>query len=286
MTPDQLVSALLAPPDDQVRRHRRCGRASGSSRSPPSSRRCRSRWTPPEFYDIVKSPPAELIDDYPWLKTDPEGRPEGRLARGLPVAGDLPGPARHDARGARPADARQVRRERRRGAMAVAKERGLNFYQVLTLASIVEREALLDAGEAAHRGGLPEPARSASPGSRTRSSTPTRRSSTSIDTLAARRSCPFEDWTNVRLLGADRGGLTDVTLLPEPGGLPDLHEHGPASRADRHADACTSIDAALEPDTAGQLHLLPGQARRRRRDAFAKTLKEHQANRQEVRLQQ
>src|SRR5207344_3233760 len=29
--------------------------------------------------------------------------------------------------------------------MAVAKERGLNFYEILTLASIVEREAQLDA---------------------------------------------------------------------------------------------------------------------------------------------
>ena len=45
---------------------------------------------------------------------DPQGRAEGRLARRFPVAGDVPRPARHDARGARPADARQLRAERRR----------------------------------------------------------------------------------------------------------------------------------------------------------------------------
>ena len=46
MTPDQLVSALLAPPDGHVRRHRAADRACASSRSRPSSRRSPARrWT-------------------------------------------------------------------------------------------------------------------------------------------------------------------------------------------------------------------------------------------------
>ncbi len=40
MTPDQLVSALLAPPPVRVRRRSRCGPGCASSRSRPSSRRC------------------------------------------------------------------------------------------------------------------------------------------------------------------------------------------------------------------------------------------------------
>ena len=47
---------------------------------------------------------------------DPRGRAEGRLARGLPVAGDLSRAPRDDTGRAHPADARQVHRERRRAA--------------------------------------------------------------------------------------------------------------------------------------------------------------------------
>ena len=48
---------------------------------------------------------------------DPQGRPEGRLARRLPVAGDLPRAPRHDTRRARPADARQVLSQRGGGTV-------------------------------------------------------------------------------------------------------------------------------------------------------------------------
>ena len=97
-----------------------------------------------DFYELVKHPPAALIADYPWLKTILADAPKGASLEGFLWPAHVPRAAGHDARGARPADARQVRRGRRADRLAVPKARGLNFYQVLTLASIVEREAVLD----------------------------------------------------------------------------------------------------------------------------------------------
>ncbi len=95
-----------------------------------------------EFYSIVSKPPAALIKDYPWLKK--AGRPDGASLEGFLY------PATYAVTPTTTADelvrtmldtfADKVGTER----LAVPKERGLTFYQVLSLASIVEREAVLD----------------------------------------------------------------------------------------------------------------------------------------------
>ena len=83
----------------QVRRHRVCGPASASSRSPPSSRRSpASRWTRRTSTTSSTHPTARAAGRLPVAQ---EGPAEGRVARGLPVAGHVPRPARHDGRGAR-----------------------------------------------------------------------------------------------------------------------------------------------------------------------------------------
>ncbi len=105
-------------------------------------------------------------------------RPARGRSRRVPVALDLQGPARHDARGARPADARQLREERRRGPDGCPEEP-----RALVLPGA---DAGLDGrarGEARRRAAadrrrLPEPSRSRS-SSRRSSCSPTRRSSTS-----------------------------------------------------------------------------------------------------------
>ena len=38
---------------------------------------------PAEFYELVKSPPAELLDDYPWLKTILKDAPKGASLEGF-----------------------------------------------------------------------------------------------------------------------------------------------------------------------------------------------------------
>ena len=89
-------------------------RASGSSRSWPSSRRSRGpRSIPGRSTTSVKNPPDELLGDYPWL-LDENVRPKGASLEGFlyPATYDHPGAAtRADhGRGSRPGDARRVPR--------------------------------------------------------------------------------------------------------------------------------------------------------------------------------
>jgi UPF0755 protein len=96
-----------------------------------------------EFYDIVKNPPADLLEDYAWLKDD-AGLPEGASLEGFLGAAtyDLLPDTTAEELVRRMLDSfeRQVGIER----MAVPESRGLSFYEVLTLASIGEKEAVLD----------------------------------------------------------------------------------------------------------------------------------------------
>jgi UPF0755 protein len=102
---------------------------------------------PQAFYDLVRRPPPALLADYPWLRL-PEGRSlEGFLypATYTLVTDDGGGPtpvtkAEGLVRMMLSAFRDQVGAER----MQVPRARGLSFYQVLTLASIVEREAVLE----------------------------------------------------------------------------------------------------------------------------------------------
>ena len=97
-----------------------------------------------DFYDIVKSPPPALLADYPWLKKILADAPKGASLEGFLW------PATYRVLPDTSADelvrlmldqfAANVGEDR----LNVPKERGLTFYQVLTLASIVEREAQLD----------------------------------------------------------------------------------------------------------------------------------------------
>lgn len=100
-----------------------------------------------QFYDLVTRPPDELLSDFPWL-LDENVRPKGTSLEGFlyPATYSL----RTDAGGATTAEDLvrmmlsafydRVGEER----LNVPAKRGLTFYQVLTLAAIVEREAVLD----------------------------------------------------------------------------------------------------------------------------------------------
>jgi UPF0755 protein len=106
-----------------------------------------TRVDPAEFYDLVTKPTDSILGDYPWL-LDEKVRPKGATLEGFLY------PATYDIR-TDPEDSTTaedlvrmmldawidaVGQER----LDVPAKRGLTFYQVLTLASIVEREAVLD----------------------------------------------------------------------------------------------------------------------------------------------
>src|SRR3954453_12285192 len=143
MTPDQLVHALLAPPavkyvDIGLRTGLRLEQITAKLETLPLQMNAE------DFYDIVKNPPADLVADYPWLQTILKDAPKGASLEGflwpatyrvLPdttpeelIRDMLDG--FHQAIGDR---------------LNVPAARGLTFYQVLSFASMVNHEAVLDA---------------------------------------------------------------------------------------------------------------------------------------------
>lgn len=106
-----------------------------------------SRVDPAEFHALVTEPTDELLADHPWL-LDEDVRPKGATLEGFLY------PATYTLRvdDLEPTDAEDLVRmmldtfRKRVGEdrLSVPKARGLTFHQVLTLASIVEREAVLD----------------------------------------------------------------------------------------------------------------------------------------------
>ena len=99
------------------------------------------------FHGIVTNPPDALLADFPWL-LDPNVRPKGASLEGFLY------PATYDVRvdDIAPTTADGLVRMMLRAfyervgpdLMAVPDTRGLTFYEVLTLAAIVDKEVVLD----------------------------------------------------------------------------------------------------------------------------------------------
>ena len=274
MTPDQLVSSLLAPAagptsvDIDLRTGLRAEQITAKLETLPL------QMDPSEFYDLVKSPPATLLADYPWLKKILTDAPKGASLEGFLWPATyrvLPDTTPEElVRLMLDKFALNVGPER----MSVSTARGLTFYQVLTLASIVEREALLDeekpliAGVYASRLDAkkwPLGLLQADP---------------TIfyvhDSLELAKG-PVSTWTKYVFWAPIKGGLTGETLPPD---LADYNTY--TSKGLPPGPICTptitSIDAALEPDQSkGYLYFI-AKGDGTGTSAFAKTLKEHQAN--------
>ena len=275
MTPDQLVQALLAPApgpkfiDIALRTGLRLEQITAKLETLTGLQMDAS-----EFRDIVTSPPAKLVNDYPWLKKILADAPKGASLEGFLWPATyrvLPDTTPEElVRLMLDKFAANVGPER----MAVPVARGMTFYQVLTLASIVEREAQLDeekpliAGVYANRldpkkfplGML--------------------QSDPTIfylhDSLELAKQ-PVTDWPAYVFWAPIKGGLTSDAL---PAALAGYNTYtskglppGPIS-----TPTTTSIDAALEPNTSdGYLYFL-AKGDGTGTSAFAKTAKEHAAN--------
>ena len=229
-----------------------------------------------EFYDIVEVAAGRRSStDYPWLKTILTDAPKGASLEGFLWPATyrvLPDTTPEElVRLMLDKFVANVGAER----LAVPAARGLTFYQVLTLASIVEREAHARRGEAAHRRGLREPARP--------EEVPARAAPVGPDDLlrprhARARQAARRRLDEVHLLGADQGRPDgrDAAAPTWPATTPTPARACRPGRSARRP--LTSIDAALEPDTKdGYLYFL-AKGDGSGTTAFAKTLKEHQAN--------
>jgi UPF0755 protein len=93
-----------------------------------------------EFYELALDPPATLRDKFAWMSVIPEGHSvEGFLGSGL---FDVPADVEADAM-------LEVLLQRwqespQHEVLVAAQEEGVDFYALTVLASIVEREAILD----------------------------------------------------------------------------------------------------------------------------------------------
>jgi peptidoglycan lytic transglycosylase G len=269
MTPEQLVTALLDPPanpyiDIALRTGLRLEQVTAKLQTIDGL-----TMNPRDFYELAKHPTPELLADYPWIEIPDGGSLEGYLwpatYRVLPdTTGEelvrLMLDRFHEAIGDR---------------MTVPEARGLTWYQVLTLASLVDKEAILDE-EKPLIAGVYQNRLDGKNGHSLLQADPTviyANDTVELDKL------DFDDWQLYTFGNVPKDvGLADVPLPPEleayntyrgEGGLPP----GPIA-----TPTLSSIDAALNPDTSEGFVYFLAKNDGSQSHAFAKTLAEHEDN--------
>ncbi len=228
---------------------------------------------PKAFYDLATDPPAALLDDYPWLAA--AGLPKGASLEGFlgPATYDLTAESTAEDLVRQMLDAfhEQVGDE----PLAVPKSRGLTFYQILTLASIVDHEAVLDEERPLIAGVYQNRLNSTGAGQILAADPVV---FYALDTVALGER-DFATWQEYAFWVPPGVALGDVTL-PKPlegyqsyrvRGLPP----GPIC-----TPSLASIDAALAPDTKDHYLYFLAIPDSGGKHVFARTQKEHDANKQ------
>ena len=233
---------------------------------------------PEQFYEIATNPPDALLADFPWI-LEKGVRPKGASLEGFLY------PATYDLRigdeNATTADS-LVRAMLTafydrvgEGRLNVPEKRGLSFYEILTMASIVEREAQLDAERPVIAGVYQNRLSPKKWPTRLLQSDPT------IfyvhDTLKLRET-KFADWVKYVFWDA----LPEGYKLPKP--LPDdiagynTYTSRGLPPGPIASPALASIDAALKPDTKKGYLFFIAKGDGSGSSAFSKTQAEHERN--------
>ena len=274
LTPDQLVSALLNPPvvkyvDIELRTGLRLEQLTAKLETLTDL-----QLNPEDFYRLVKSPPASLLADYPWLKAVLADAPGDASLEGFLWPSSyrvLPDTTAEElVRLMLDKFIANVGQER----LTVPASRGLNAYQVIVLASIVEREAQLDeekpliAGVYANRLDpklFPRQMLEADP------------TVIYAHDTAELAKLPVSDWKQYSFWGPIGGGLADYPLPPSVAAY-NTYNHRGLPPGPLCTPTIASIDAALEPDTSTGYLYFVAKGDGSGTSAFAKTFAEHEAN--------
>jgi UPF0755 protein len=233
---------------------------------------------PQAFYDLAKAPPADLLDDFPWLKAIlPEGASlEGFLypdTYSIVVSANGGNVAVTDADALIRTLLKRFHEKVGDDRMAVPEERGLTFYEVVTLASIVEHEAILDDERALIAGAYQNRLDGLKGVAKILNADPTVTYAKDTMELA---DLPFDQWKDYFFWKVPPSPLAEFDVPKALQGYQTYQRAGlipgPIS-----TPSLASIDAALAPDQEdGYLYFvaIPDS----QEHAFAKTLAQHNAN--------
>ena len=273
MTPDMLVSALLAPPEIpyvelDLRTGLRLEQITAKLQTLPLEMDVRA------FYELAKEPPAALLADYPWLERALKDAPEGASLEGVlwPASYKiLPDTTPEElVRKMLDGFVAAVGEDK----MRVPADRGLTFYQVLSLASIVEREAVRD-DERALIAGVYQNRIDGLPGIKNKILNADPTVFYAWDTMKLDE-IGFDKWKEYTFWKPPGVPLRDIQVpealigyqtYTQPGLIP-----GPIA-----TPTVASIDAALHPDTADTYLYFLAIPEGDGKHVFAKTAKEHAA---------
>ena len=233
---------------------------------------------PQAFYDLATKPPAELLDEYPWLKAIlPEGASlEGFLypdTYSIVVSANGGNVAVTDAEALIRVLLNRFHEVVGDARMAVPEDRELDFYEIVTLASIVEHEAIVDEERATIAGVYQNRLDGLKGIAKILNADPT--VTYAKDTMAL-EDLPFNEWMGYFFWKVPPSPLADFDVDKDLQGY-QTYQVGGLIPGPISTPSLASIDAALEPDKEdGFLYFvaIPDS----QEHAFAKTLAEHNAN--------
>lgn len=278
MTPEELVTALLDPPtiqyvDIALRSGLRLEQVVAKLETVEGL-----EMDVQAFHDLASNPTPDLLGDHPWLETILAGAPEG-------VEPSLEGflwPATYRVLPDTSAEElirlmlEKFEAQVGEARWTVPEERGMTFFEVLTLASIVEREAVLNE-EKPTIAGVYQNRLNGIPGVRNRilNADPTVIYGADSVALAER---PIDEWKDYFFWKVPEAAMKDVEL---PGDLAGFQTYTTPGLVPWPicTPTVTSIDAALEPITKGKYIYFLAIPDGSGRHAFAKTAAQHQKNR-------
>jgi UPF0755 protein len=268
MTPDQLVTALLDPPvipvvEIGLRTGLRLEQITAKLETIDGL-----TMDPAGFYELAKHPTADLLADYDWLD----------LPKGASLEGYL-WPATYNVLpDTTPEELIRLMLDRFHQAiedrMKVPAARGMTFYKVLTLASMVEREAILDEERPLIAGVFQNRLTPALWPTGLLNSDPT---IFYVHDSLKLADMPVTDWKNYVFWNS----LGDDQL---PAQLPDdlagynTYTHSGLVSGPICTPTIVSIDAALNPDTKDKYLYFLAKKDGSKETVFAKTKAEHDAN--------
>ena len=231
---------------------------------------------PQAFYDLATKPPTDLLAAYPWL-----GLPEGHSLEGYLYPATYTLVTDGGTRRA-PTSALELVKAMLDKFYAVAgtllevpAERKMTFHQVITLASIVEREAVLDEERALIAGVYQNRLNGLNKIAKILNADPT--VIYAVDTMNLAK-LEFADWKTYAFWNIPPSPMATTQVTPALAGYQTYTGAGLIP-----GPICTpslpSIQAALNPDTASGYLFFLALPDKSGKHVFSKTQAEHDANR-------